>query len=55
MAQQTSICEKRIQNYKRLISMCCNIAYENVDSMLAPILASFDEAGAVVSENPTLV
>lgn len=54
MAQQTSICEKRIQNYKRLISMCCNIAYENVDSMLAPILASFDEAGALVSENPPL-
>ncbi|SAM09706.1 hypothetical protein [Absidia glauca] len=55
MEQQTTICEKRIQNYKRLISMCCNIAYENVDSMLAPILASFDEAGAVVSEKLTTV
>ncbi|KAI8338878.1 hypothetical protein BC941DRAFT_373017 [Chlamydoabsidia padenii] len=51
ITQQTTICEKRIQNYKRLISMCCNIAYENVDSMLAPILASFDEAGALTSVN----
>ncbi|KAI8085039.1 uncharacterized protein BX664DRAFT_360830 [Halteromyces radiatus] len=47
ISQRTSIPEKRIQNYKRLISMCCNIAYENVDSMLAPILASFDEAGTL--------
>ncbi|CAO3596610.1 unnamed protein product [Absidia cylindrospora] len=45
IAHQTRICEKRIQNYKRLISMCCNIAYENVDSMVAPILDSFDTAG----------
>ncbi|ORZ01408.1 hypothetical protein BCR43DRAFT_561653 [Syncephalastrum racemosum] len=34
---------KRYQEYKRLISMCCNVAYENVDVMLSPLLASFDE------------
>ncbi|KAL0092328.1 apses-type HTH transcription regulator [Phycomyces blakesleeanus] len=38
--------EKRYQEYKRLISMCCNVAYENVDVMLLPLLASFDEAAA---------
>ncbi|KAI9305880.1 hypothetical protein BJ944DRAFT_239253 [Cunninghamella echinulata] len=44
---KSSIPEKRIQNYKRLISMCCNVTYENVDSMLSPLLASFDEAGSI--------
>ncbi|KAI8977055.1 hypothetical protein BDF20DRAFT_835889 [Mycotypha africana] len=34
---------KRHQEYKRLISMCCNVAYENVDLMLLPLLSSFDE------------
>lgn len=34
---------KRYQEYKRLISMCCNVAYENVDVMLSPLLASFDD------------
>jgi ankyrin repeat protein len=34
---------KLYQDYKRLISTCCNVAYENVDSMLSPLLASFDE------------
>ncbi|KAI7883459.1 apses-domain-containing protein [Lichtheimia hyalospora FSU 10163] len=34
---------KRYQDYKRLISMCCNVAYENVDMMLSPLLASFNE------------
>ncbi|ORX44918.1 apses-domain-containing protein [Hesseltinella vesiculosa] len=38
----TSIPEKRIRNYKRLISMCCNVSYENVDTMLSPLLASFE-------------
>ncbi|KAI8394229.1 uncharacterized protein BYT42DRAFT_553753 [Radiomyces spectabilis] len=37
---------KRYQEYKRLISMCCNVAYENVDVMLSPLLASFDESAA---------
>ncbi|KAI8144853.1 hypothetical protein BJV82DRAFT_681232 [Fennellomyces sp. T-0311] len=36
---------KRYQEYKRLISMCCNVAYENVDMMLSPLLASFNETG----------
>ncbi|KAI9498309.1 hypothetical protein BDB00DRAFT_935535 [Zychaea mexicana] len=36
---------KRYQEYKRLISMCCNVAYENVDMMLSPLLASFNESG----------
>lgn len=31
------------QNYKRLISACCNVGYENVDLMLEPLLASFYE------------
>ncbi|KAI7861370.1 hypothetical protein BDF14DRAFT_1877078 [Spinellus fusiger] len=35
--------DPRYQDYKRLISMCCNVAYENVDMMLLPLLASFDE------------
>ncbi|KAI8890243.1 apses-domain-containing protein [Backusella circina FSU 941] len=34
---------KLYQDYKRLISTCCNVSYENVDSMLSPLLASFDE------------
>lgn len=33
---------KKYQEYKRLISTSCNVAYENVDLMLAPLLASFD-------------
>ncbi|CEP12955.1 hypothetical protein [Parasitella parasitica] len=33
---------KKYQDYKRLISACCNIAYENVDDMLTPLLESFD-------------
>lgn len=37
---------KRYQDYKRLISMCCNVAYENVDMMLSPLLASFNERDA---------
>lgn len=36
---------KRHQEYKRLISMCCNVSYENVDLMLLPLLSSFDELG----------
>ncbi|KAI9321797.1 hypothetical protein BX666DRAFT_2017571 [Dichotomocladium elegans] len=36
---------KRYQDYKRLISMCCNVSYENVDVMLSPLLASFNEGG----------
>ncbi|KAI9267114.1 hypothetical protein EDC94DRAFT_515217 [Helicostylum pulchrum] len=36
---------QRHQEYKRLISMCCNVAYENVDLMLLPLLSSFDELG----------
>lgn len=35
---------KKYQNYKRLISTSCNVAYENVDLMLSPLLQSFDEA-----------
>lgn len=34
---------KRHQEYKRLISMCCNVSYENVDLMLLPLLTSFNE------------
>ncbi|KAG0166135.1 hypothetical protein DFQ28_009042 [Apophysomyces sp. BC1034] len=34
---------KRYQDYKRLISTCCSVAYENVDSMLPSLLALFDE------------
>jgi ankyrin repeat protein len=34
---------KRYQDYKRLISMCCNVHYENVDLMLSPLLASFEQ------------
>ncbi|ORZ14022.1 hypothetical protein BCR42DRAFT_377292 [Absidia repens] len=34
---------KRYQEYKRLISMCCNVNYENVDMMLSPLLASFEQ------------
>ncbi|KAI7897938.1 uncharacterized protein BX663DRAFT_526525 [Cokeromyces recurvatus] len=37
---------KRHQEYKRLISMCCNVSYENVDLMLLPLLLSFDELEA---------
>jgi DNA repair ATPase RecN len=37
---------KRHQEYKRLISMCCNVSYENVDLMLLPLLSSFDELGS---------
>ncbi|KAL9542206.1 hypothetical protein MBANPS3_008733 [Mucor bainieri] len=33
---------KKYQDYKRLISTCCNVAYENVEDMLAPLLESFD-------------
>lgn len=40
---------KRHQEYKRLISMCCNVSYENVDLMLLPLLSSFDELGAQTS------
>lgn len=35
---------KKYQDYKRLISTCCNVAYENVDLMLSPLLDSFNEA-----------
>lgn len=35
---------KKYQDYKRLISTCCNVAYENVDLMLTPLLDSFNEA-----------
>ncbi|KAI8983537.1 hypothetical protein BDB01DRAFT_897121 [Pilobolus umbonatus] len=35
---------QRYQCYKRLISTSCNVPYENVDEMLAPLLASFYEA-----------
>ncbi|KAF7722966.1 hypothetical protein EC973_002477 [Apophysomyces ossiformis] len=34
---------KQYQDYKRLISTCCSVAYENVDSMLPSLLALFDE------------
>ncbi|CEP15821.1 hypothetical protein [Parasitella parasitica] len=34
---------QRHQEYKRLISMCCNVSYENVDLMLLPLLSSFSE------------
>lgn len=37
---------KKYQDYKRLISTSCNIPYENVEMMLEPLLASFEE------ENP---
>ncbi|KAI8977100.1 hypothetical protein BDF20DRAFT_821551 [Mycotypha africana] len=33
---------KKHRAYKRLISACCNVAYENVDVMLGPLLASSD-------------
>ncbi|EPB88064.1 hypothetical protein HMPREF1544_05126 [Mucor circinelloides 1006PhL] len=33
---------KKYQDYKRLISTCCNVAYENVEDMLTPLLESFD-------------
>ncbi|KAI9361720.1 ankyrin repeat-containing domain protein [Pilaira anomala] len=36
---------QRHQEYKRLISMCCNVSYENVDLMLLPLLSSFDQLG----------
>ncbi|KAI9252598.1 hypothetical protein BY458DRAFT_522772 [Sporodiniella umbellata] len=34
---------KKFQDYKRLISTSCNIPYENVETMLEPLLASFTE------------
>ncbi|GAN03122.1 apses-domain-containing protein [Mucor ambiguus] len=34
---------KKYQDYKRLISTCCNVAYENVEDMLTPLLESFDD------------
>ncbi|CAO3703562.1 unnamed protein product [Rhizopus stolonifer] len=34
---------KKLQDYKRLISTSCNIPYENVETMLEPLLASFEE------------
>ncbi|KAI8375155.1 hypothetical protein BD560DRAFT_482524 [Blakeslea trispora] len=40
---------KQYQNYKRLISACCNVAYENVDLMLGPLLASFEQDQDVTS------
>ncbi|KAI9307814.1 hypothetical protein BJ944DRAFT_285919 [Cunninghamella echinulata] len=35
---------KRYQDYKRLISMCCNVGYDDVDLMLSPLLASFEQS-----------
>ncbi|KAG0740864.1 hypothetical protein G6F57_003476 [Rhizopus arrhizus] len=35
---------KKYQDYKRLISTSCNISYENVEMMLEPLIASFEEA-----------
>jgi DNA repair ATPase RecN len=44
---------KRNQEYKLLISMCCNVSYENVDLMLLPLLSSFDEIGTHSSTSLT--
>ncbi|ORX49087.1 apses-domain-containing protein [Hesseltinella vesiculosa] len=41
---QRQMPNKRYQDYKRLISMCCNVNYENVDIMLSPLLASFEQS-----------
>ncbi|KAI8060313.1 hypothetical protein BC940DRAFT_312286 [Gongronella butleri] len=41
---QRQMPNKRYQDYKRLISMCCNVNYENVDVMLSPLLASFEQS-----------
>ncbi|KAI8078758.1 uncharacterized protein BX664DRAFT_362325 [Halteromyces radiatus] len=40
---QAQMPNKKYQDYKRLISMCCNVNYENVDLMLSPLLASFEQ------------
>ncbi|KAG1288704.1 hypothetical protein G6F66_009570 [Rhizopus arrhizus] len=39
----SQIPSKKYQDYKRLISISCNIPYENVEMMLEPLLASFEE------------
>lgn len=41
---QGQLPNKRYQDYKRLISMCCNVSYDNVDLMLSPLLASFEQS-----------
>lgn len=43
MEKRVKTPSKRHQEYKRLISMCCNVSYENVDLMLLPLLTSFNE------------
>ncbi|GAA5815574.1 hypothetical protein MFLAVUS_009086 [Mucor flavus] len=45
---------KNYQDYKRLISACCNVGYENVDLMLAPLLASFYEVNQDETEDVIL-
>ncbi|KAI8645078.1 hypothetical protein BD408DRAFT_441167 [Parasitella parasitica] len=40
---------KKYQDYKRLISTCCNVAYENVDDMLTPLLESFDNDSMILA------
>ena len=42
LSLKTQAPSKRYQEYKWLISMCCNVEYENVDVMLSPLLASFN-------------
>jgi hypothetical protein len=42
---QLQMPSQRHQEYKRLISMCCNVSYNNVDMMLLPLLLSFDQLG----------
>jgi hypothetical protein len=42
---QLQMPSQRHQEYKRLISMCCNVSYNNVDVMLLPLLLSFDQLG----------
>ncbi|KAI8378787.1 hypothetical protein EDC96DRAFT_493188 [Choanephora cucurbitarum] len=46
---QCRVPPKKYQDYKRLISTCCNVAYENVDLMLGPLLASFEQEQNVSS------
>ncbi|KAI8087952.1 uncharacterized protein B0P05DRAFT_505496 [Gilbertella persicaria] len=46
---QCRVPPKKYQEYKRLISTCCNVAYENVDLMLGPLLASFEQEQQTMS------
>ncbi|KAI8381074.1 uncharacterized protein BYT42DRAFT_565148 [Radiomyces spectabilis] len=44
---QSQLPGKRYQAYKWLISMCCDVGYENVDAMLTPLLSTMEQSSPV--------